>query len=598
MALAASPQRSMLHLATDIAEHGASLLLDSRFAGSQKYGFVARSGGGKSYGAGKLTELLLGAGVPVIVLDPVGTWYGLRLGAAGTPKGGIEIAVIGGPHGDVPLPLDNAEALAKLLVEQDGSAVIDLSELRKGERKSFVTPFLEALFHAAKSARRTRMIVIEEAQVFAPQMSKGQERMLGAVEDIVRLGRNYGLGSVLISQRPQSVNKEVLNQVECLFVGQLQGSHERKAVHEWIFSKGAAGGNDVDKQLLGLQPGEFYCWSPQWLRFFGKVRIERKATFDASSTPTHGDEVEAGHAEVRKLDLAWLRQLCEPEGDDVSEQVEAELEAQRADNESVRAELYEQQRSAERAEHAVAVAVEQLAKLRRKVDNARATLASVISDAQSLDRQLLDIVEQALLSDAAEPVTITGTVPLALPPAPALSAVKLRRLDHQQRRAAPDSAGSDLADLILVTLKRTGHGLTRVELAIRVGVVHSGGHYRRVLKALYDEGQLMGAGSAMLTAKGAERAEALLRDGRKALGPAEQRAAWLQRLKVGAPQLDALCRSSSPLSSDALANAIGGKSASGGYFRKGLKALRGAGLVTGDPNGWSLSDEAKHLRAR
>lgn len=51
--------------------------------------------------------------------------------------------------------------------------------------------------------------------------------MLGAVEDIVRLGRNYGSGCMLLSQRPQSVNKEVLNQVECLFVGQINEAHAR-----------------------------------------------------------------------------------------------------------------------------------------------------------------------------------------------------------------------------------------------------------------------------------------------------------------------------------------------------------------------------------
>ena len=37
---------------------------------------------------------------------------------------------------------------------------------------------------------------------------RGQERMLGAMEDIIKLGRNYGIGVSLLSQRPQSVNIE------------------------------------------------------------------------------------------------------------------------------------------------------------------------------------------------------------------------------------------------------------------------------------------------------------------------------------------------------------------------------------------------------
>jgi DNA helicase HerA-like ATPase len=35
--------------------------------------------------------------------------------------------------------------------------------------------------------------------------------MLGAIEDIVRLGRNFGIGVSMISQRPQSINTEVRN---------------------------------------------------------------------------------------------------------------------------------------------------------------------------------------------------------------------------------------------------------------------------------------------------------------------------------------------------------------------------------------------------
>jgi DNA helicase HerA-like ATPase len=48
--------------------------------------------------------------------------------------------------------------------------------------------------------------------------------MVGIYEEIIRLGRNYGIGVSMITQRPQSVNKEVLNQTECLFVGQVNGA--------------------------------------------------------------------------------------------------------------------------------------------------------------------------------------------------------------------------------------------------------------------------------------------------------------------------------------------------------------------------------------
>lgn len=50
---------------------------------TQKLAFIGRSSSGKSYGAGKLAEELLEAGVQVVVLDPVGIWHGLRTSADG-----------------------------------------------------------------------------------------------------------------------------------------------------------------------------------------------------------------------------------------------------------------------------------------------------------------------------------------------------------------------------------------------------------------------------------------------------------------------------------------------------------------------------------
>src|ERR1043165_4156180 len=87
----------------------------------------------------------------------------------------------------------------------------------------------------------------------------------------------------MISLRPQSVNKEVLNQTECLVVLQVNGKHERIALRDWITYHG------VEKSLLDELPalpiGTAYIWSPQWLQILRKVKIAPKKTFDASATP-------------------------------------------------------------------------------------------------------------------------------------------------------------------------------------------------------------------------------------------------------------------------------------------------------------------------
>lgn len=259
---------------------------------TQTIGIIARRGAGKTYAAGKLVEQMVELGAPVVVLDPVGTWYGLRLAADGK-KPGLPIPVLGGLHGDVELAEDAGSVVADLVMDRMQSAILDVSSFRKSQRKRFVADFAERLFERAKKERSPLHVVIEEAQLFAPQNHHGEERMLGAIEDVVRLGRNYGLGATLITQRPQSVNKEILNQVECLLVGQLSGAHERKAIDSWIVAN-ADGRKQLNTQdLPSLPVGTMLLWSPQWLQTFERIKVGRKHTYDASATPELGKRVRA-----------------------------------------------------------------------------------------------------------------------------------------------------------------------------------------------------------------------------------------------------------------------------------------------------------------
>lgn len=254
---------------------------------TQTFAFIARRGAGKTYAASKLAEQMLTAHMQIIVLDPVGNWYGLRLAADGKSRG-FEIPVFGGEHGDLPLAVGAGALIADLVVDRRISVVLDLSSFRKGERKTFVTDFAEQFFHRKKTARTPVHVFVEEAQVFVPERpAKGEERMLGAFVDLVRLGRNYGIGVSLISQRPQSVSKEALNQTEALLVLQTGGAHERKALADWIVYQGIESKAVLD-DVPSLPAGTAYLWSPQWLGVLKKIKIAKKVTFDASATPEMG----------------------------------------------------------------------------------------------------------------------------------------------------------------------------------------------------------------------------------------------------------------------------------------------------------------------
>ena len=109
-----------------------SLPLD---AVTQKTAMLGRTGSGKTYAATKLTEEMLDAGAQIIALDPVGVWYGLRLGADGKSPG-ISIPVFGGLHGDVPLEPTAGKMIADLIVDRGISAMIDVSQFEHDSEKA------------------------------------------------------------------------------------------------------------------------------------------------------------------------------------------------------------------------------------------------------------------------------------------------------------------------------------------------------------------------------------------------------------------------------------------------------------------------------
>lgn len=266
------------------------LELDASDAITQTWAFLGLKGFGKTYAAGKLCEEILKIKGQIVVLDPVGNWYGLRLNSSGKNPSRFKIPILGGTHGDVPLEHRAGALIADFIVDTGSSALLDVSMFRKNQRKDFVTDFAEQLFHRKKDERSPLHLVLEEAQTFAPEQGRGQERMLGAIEDIVRLGRNYGLGCSMISQRPQSVNKEVLNMTQILVCFQLFAEHERAAVRKWMKHIGSDMIEELDQALPGLATGECYICSPAWLRMFKKTKFHKKITFDASATPKLGEK--------------------------------------------------------------------------------------------------------------------------------------------------------------------------------------------------------------------------------------------------------------------------------------------------------------------
>lgn len=281
-----------LHISNDLA-----LPLD---AVTQKLAFLGRTGSGKTFAAMKLAELMLSADAQVVVLDQVGPWHGLRMG-----DNPFAIPVFGGLHGDVPLEPTAGSFIADLIVDRSISVVLDVSQMLPAELQRFCHDFGARFFQRKKASPSAVHVILEECQEVVPQNPMGAEdRTLHVWQRIQKLGRNFGIGVSLISQRPQEVNKKALNQTECVFAFQMTGPQERKALALWVQEKGY----DVDVQALlpKLAVGHAHVWSPQWLDVSKTVLIAPKRTPDVSSTPKVG-----ARAKVRTLSSIDLKDVRE-----------------------------------------------------------------------------------------------------------------------------------------------------------------------------------------------------------------------------------------------------------------------------------------------
>jgi hypothetical protein len=267
---------------------------------------LAKRGAGKTYTGSVFVEELLEARLQVVVIDPMGAWWGLRTSADGKGKG-YPIAILGGDrdHADLPLEASGGAVVADLLVDERLSAVVDLSAFSKSDRRRFVTDALERLYHRNREAMH---VVLEEADLFAPQRPMaGDERMLGAVYDLVRRGRGRGIGSTLITQRSASLSKEVLEQAEILVALRTTGPRDRAAIKAWIDVHGEEEQRDlVMSSLPSLPTGKAWVWWPVE-GILRQVGIRQRRTYDSSATPKPGER-RAAPKTVADVDLGALQE--------------------------------------------------------------------------------------------------------------------------------------------------------------------------------------------------------------------------------------------------------------------------------------------------
>lgn len=273
-----------------------------------RLGYFGTAGSGKTYNAGSGVERMLHDGKRVIIPDPLGVWWGLRLRSDGKSKG-FDIIIIGGPHGDLPLTEHVGALIGETVAGMKESVILDLSELgTKAAERRFMLAFLTALYKHANG--EPVHVVFDEADMWAPQKLLDKEghaaQLLGMMETIVRRGRVKGFIPWLISQRPAVLSKDVLSQVDGLVAFKLTSSQDRDALGDWVKGQADIGQwNDIWKSLPTLERGQGVVWLPA-RGTLKTAAFPEKVTFDSSRTPKRGEKAHAAR-KLKPVNLDRLR---------------------------------------------------------------------------------------------------------------------------------------------------------------------------------------------------------------------------------------------------------------------------------------------------
>jgi uncharacterized protein len=466
-----------------------------------------------SNGAAVLAEEMYAAGLPWVVVDPKGDYWGLRSSRDGSGPG-LPIPLFGGLRGDLPLEPEAGALMAELVVEENLTCVLDVSEFAsKAAQMRFLTDFAERLFRLHGKHPQPRHLILEEADEYLPQRAlREQLRCLGAWTRIVKQGRHRGLGITLVSQRSAVVAKDALTQTETLIAMRTTSPQDRKAILGWVDYHAVA--RELVDSLPGLEDGEAWVCSPHWLKTHQlapvqRVRFRQRTTFDSGATPAFGPGQRRRPATIADIDLGALRDRMAAVVEKAARDDPAVLrgrivELERALAAARRSGSRRQAPLPERVVETVTVevpvldehligAVEQLAKTAQDAGASLTALIEAASREQAVLQEAADGARQAL--EAARQRLPGGSPPPRRTPQPAPAA---------GAAAAPPAAGTEgvagdgagngggalprAQRAILTVLAQFPAGRSKRQLALQAGYAAKGGGFNNALSALRTAG--------------------------------------------------------------------------------------------------------------
>ena len=138
------------------------------------------------------------------------------------------------------------------LLRPGRAAVIDMTGILPELQSMIVSRLLTDIFEARKRRLISPgMVVIEEAHNYIPERGTGNAVSTNIVRTIAAEGRKFGLGLMVISQRPARVDKNVISQCNTQIIMRVTNPNDLKAL-----SKGLEGmTGELEEEIKRLPPG-------------------------------------------------------------------------------------------------------------------------------------------------------------------------------------------------------------------------------------------------------------------------------------------------------------------------------------------------------
>ncbi len=138
------------------------------------------------------------------------------------------------------------------LIKRGRASIIDMGGVTQELQGIIVARLCNELFQARKRGKiPPAMLVVEEAHNFCPE--KGLEKSVSSniLRTIASEGRKFGLGIMVVSQRPARIDKNVLSQCNAQIILKVTNPNDLRAI-----SKGLEGFySGMEEEIRRLQPG-------------------------------------------------------------------------------------------------------------------------------------------------------------------------------------------------------------------------------------------------------------------------------------------------------------------------------------------------------